>query len=101
MNNPEFLVSINVPPSIEAAIVDYLLMLDSERGFNSYQVSAHHHQDFGLSKSEQVTGRQKKIRFEIYVAEDALSELLSQLKKDFSGLGIQYWVVPVADNGLI
>jgi hypothetical protein len=101
MNNPEYLVTINVPPTIEGAVVDCLLILESERGFSSYPVSAHHHKNRGLSKSEQVTGRQKEIRFQIYVPEQALPELLAQLRQEFSGLGIQYWVLPVIENGII
>jgi len=54
-----------------------------------------------LSKSEQVTGRQKEIRFQVYVPEHALSELLEQLRQEFTGLGIQYWVLPVIENGII
>ncbi len=97
----EFLVTINVPPGIEGAIVDCLLVLESERGFSSFPVSSHQHKNHGLSKSEQVTGRQREIRFEIYVPEQALSDLLAQLRQEFSGLGIHYWVSPVIENGII
>jgi hypothetical protein len=83
-------------------VVDCLLVLESERGFSSFPVSSHQHKNHGLlSKSEQVTGRQKEIRFQIYVPEQALSELLAQLRQEFSGLGIQYWVLPVLENGII
>jgi hypothetical protein len=101
MSDKEYLVTINVPPSIEGAVVDCLLMLESERGFSSFPVSSHHHKNKGLSHSEQVTGRQKEIRFQIYVSEMALPEFLAQLRQEFSGLGIQYWVVPVIENGII
>lgn len=101
MNTKEYLVTINVPPGIEGAIVDCLLMLESERGFSSFPVSSHHHKNKGLSLSEQVTGRQKEIRFQIYVPEQALPELLSQLRQDFSGLGMQYWVLPVVEHGIL
>ncbi|NOT13296.1 MAG: DUF3240 family protein [Methylococcaceae bacterium] len=101
MNNTQFLVTINVPPMIEGAVVDCLLVLESEKGFSSFPVSAHQHKNQGLSKSEQVTGRQREIRFQIYVPDQALPELLSQLRQDFSGLGIQYWVTPVIENGII
>jgi len=102
MNNKLYLVTINVPPGIEGAIVDCLLVLESERSFSSFPVSSHHHKNHGLlSKSEQVTGRQKEIRFQVYVPEHALSELLEQLRQEFTGLGIQYWVLPVIENGII
>jgi Protein of unknown function (DUF3240) len=75
--------------------------LESERGFNSFPVNIHHHDSKGLSLSEQVSGRQKKIRFQIYVAEQALAGLLAQLRQEFSGSGIQYWVLPVLEHGVI
>jgi len=97
----EYLVTLNVPPALEEELVDSLLMLESEHGFSSFPVNAHHHENKGLSLAEQVTGRQKKIRFQMYVDEQDLAEFLAQLRQEFSGSGIQYWVLPVIENGLI
>lgn len=101
MNHNEFLITLNVPPSLEEAIVDCLLTFESEHGFSSLPVSAHDHRNEGLSLAEQVTGRQRKIRFQMYIARDDLSSLLDKLKADFSGAGIHYWVMPVIENGEI
>ncbi len=101
MNNKEYLVTLNVPPGLEELVVDCLLLLESEQGFSSFPVNAHHHENKGLSLAEQVSGRQKKIRFQMYVAEESLTTLLAQLKNEFSGAGIQYWVLPVIENGII
>jgi hypothetical protein len=101
MNCTEYLVTLNIPPSLEEMMVDSLLLLETEHGFSSLQVSAHHHVNKGLSLSEQVTGRQKRIRFQMYVPADQLPALLEQLRRDFSGSGIQYWVLPVIENGVI
>jgi hypothetical protein len=100
MNNKEYLVTLNVPPGLEELVVDCLLLLESEHGFSSFPVNAHHHDNQGLSLAEQVSGRQKKIRFQMYVAEQALPILLAQLRQEFSGAGIQYWVLPVLENGV-
>ncbi|MEQ1531370.1 MAG: DUF3240 family protein, partial [Methylococcales bacterium] len=62
-NIKEYLVTFNVPPSIEGMVVDCLLLLETARGFSSFPVSAHDHINRGLSIAEQVTGRQRKIRF--------------------------------------
>jgi hypothetical protein len=97
----EYLVTINVPPSLEEAIVDSLLMLEEELGFSSFTVNSHHHENKGLSLAEQVTGRQKRLRFQMYIDQNDLEPLVTHLKKDFSGSGIQYWVLPVIDNGVI
>lgn len=101
MNNKEYLVTLNVPPSLEEAVVDCLLTLESEHGFSSLTVYSHDHKNEGLSLAEQVSGRQKKIRFQMYVPEEGLSQLLAQLRGEFSGSGIKYWVLPVIESGLI
>jgi hypothetical protein len=101
MNGKEYLVTLNVPPSLEEAVVDCLLMLESEHGFCSFPVNSHDHKNEGLSLAEQVSGRQKKIRFQMYVPESGLTALLTQLREEFSGSGIKYWVLPVIENGVI
>lgn len=101
MNNKEYLVTLNIPPSLEEAIVDCLLMLESEHGFSSFPVNSHDHKNEGLSLAEQVSGRQKKIRFQMYVPEQGLVSLLAQLRTEFSGAGINYWVLPVIESGVI
>jgi hypothetical protein len=37
----------------------------------------------------------------MYVPVQELPALLAQLRSDFSGSGIQYWVLPVIENGVI
>lgn len=101
MNSKEYLVTLNVPPGLEEAVVDCLLMLESEHGFSSLPVNSHDHRNEGLSLAEQVSGRQEKIRFQMYVPEQGLAALLAQLRAEFSGSGIRYWVLPVVENGVI
>lgn len=101
MSEQEFLVTINVPPILEEAVVDCLLAIDSASGFNSFSINAHTSEHQGLSLAEQVAGRQKKIRFQMHVTEQQLSVLITQLKYSFSGAGIHYQVVPVLDSGTI
>ena len=101
MTSNEYLVTLNVPPSLEEAVVDSLLLLETEHGFSSFPVNAHHHVNKGLSLSEQVTGRQKRIRFQLYVSVEKLPDLVVKLREDFAGSGIQYWVLPVVENGVI
>ncbi len=101
MSRSEYLVTLNVLPSLEEMVVDSLLLLETEHGFSSFPVNAHHHVNNGLSLAEQVTGRQKRIRFQLYVSAEKLPDLITQLREDFSGSGIQYWVLPVIEHGLI
>ncbi|CCE21714.1 MULTISPECIES: DUF3240 family protein [Methylotuvimicrobium] len=101
MSSPEFLVTLNVAPDLEEAVVDCLLTLESEHGFSSLPVYSHDHRNVGLSLAEQVTGRQRKIRFQMYLPEQGLAELLDKLRGEFSGSGISYRVSPVLDSGVI
>ena len=101
MNSKEYLVTLNIPPSLEELMVDSLLMFEEDHGFSSFPVNAHHHINKGLSLAEQVTGRQKRIRFQMYVPVGELPALLEQIRQEFSGSGIQYWVLPVIENGVI
>lgn len=101
MSSKEYLVTLNVPTGLEEVIVDCLLTFESEHGFSSFPVYSHDHRNEGLSLAEQVSGRQKRFRFQMYVEEEVLSALLARLREEFSGAGIRYWVMPVLDNGTI
>lgn len=100
MNYTEFQVTLNVPPLLEDAMVDCLLAIDSD-GFSSLNVNAHTTNHEQMSLLEQVSGRQKMIRFEMYVKPSQLQPLLTHLKQTMHGAGIQYWVLPVLERGTI
>lgn len=99
MTHESYLVTINVPPGLEEAMVDCLLTFETAQGFSSFPVSAHDHRNQGLSLAEQVTGRQRKIRFQMYIDKQHLAALLTKLKADFPNTGMHYWVVPVLEQG--
>jgi hypothetical protein len=92
------LVILNAPSALEEAVVDCLLTLESEHGFSSFPVNAHHHENKGLSLAEQVTGRQTQVCFQIHIDEAGAKLLLKRLQEKFSGAGIQYWVLPMLEN---
>jgi hypothetical protein len=99
--NKDRLLILNAPSSLEEGVVDCLLTLESEHGFSSFPVNVHHHENKGLSLAEQVSGRQKQICFQIHIDEDGSRLLLKRLQQDFSGAGIQYWVLPMLENSEI
>jgi len=101
MSGQEYLVTLNVPPLLEEAVVDCLLSIEAADGFSSLAVNAHASGHEGLSLAEQVAGRQKQIRFQMYLPEQQLGVLTEQLKQCFSGSGIHYWVLPVLESGYI
>ncbi len=101
MKTQQFLVTLNIPLALEELMVDCLLTFESKHGFSSLAVNAHDHKHQKLSLVEQVSGQQKKIRFQMYINQQDLSLLLDKLTAEFSGSGIQYWVLPVIENGYI
>lgn len=97
--NTHYLMTFNVPPALEGMVVDYLLTLETTQGFSSFPVFAHHHENKGLSLAEQVTGRQKKVRFQLSVNADNLPTLLNDFKANFVNTGIHYWIAPIIEQG--
>ena len=100
MNN-DYVVTLNVPPTLEEMMVDCLLMFENEKGFSSLPVFAHHHENKGLSLAEQVTGRQKRLQFQLHVNAQDLEKLRARLREDFTGSDIQYWVTPILNQGVL
>jgi hypothetical protein len=101
MSAMDFLLTINVPPGLEENLVDCLLTFDKAPNFTSFPVSAHDHRHTALSAVDQVMGRQRKIRFQMYVEKHVLPALITRLKADFSGSGLDYWVIPIVEQGKI
>ncbi len=101
MKHDDYLITINVPPKLEESVADFLLSLEMSQGFSSFPISAHNRDNQNLSLAEQVIGRKRKICFQIYVDKNTIGCLLTKLKTDFSGSGLHYWIVPIAEHGII
>jgi hypothetical protein len=99
--NPFFLLTLIVPPTLEEPLVDWLLQFESESGFSTSPVNGHSSRHEGLTLAEQVSGRKKHIRFEMHVPEAEWRPLIEQLRRDFAGAGIHYWVSPVVTQGRV
>ncbi|QWF70701.1 DUF3240 family protein [Methylomonas paludis] len=99
MTHEDYLLTIDVPPSLEETLVDCLLGLDNVLKFSSFSSNAHDHLLQDLSLVEQVTGRQRKISFQIHVDKSGVAELINRLKTEFSGSGLHYWVIPIIVHG--
>jgi hypothetical protein len=95
----QVLVAITSPPSLESQIVDWLLSLNGGTGFSSVTVHGHSSHHDHLSIAEQVSGRQKRIEFEVQISGSRLSEFLDTLAADFAGSDLHYWVLPVLAQG--
>ncbi len=99
--NPQTLITLTASPSIEESLVDWLLEFTAHAGFTSYPVNGHSSREEGLSLAEKVAGRKKQIRFQMHIPNEELPHFLENLKRDFAGAGIHYWVSPLADAGHI
>ena len=97
----QYLLTLTVAPAIEESLVDWLLENQGQVGFTSFPVNGHSSQPEGLSLAEQVAGRQKQVRFQIHLDAERVPTLLTQLRRDFAGAGLYYWVSPVLDTGRI
>jgi hypothetical protein len=89
------LVTLTVSPAIESAVVDWLLDRPESAGFTSLPVSGHSARLEGLSAVEQVTGRQRRVQFQVHMAPAALDGFLAAARERFGGTDAHYWVVPI------
>ncbi len=75
----EFLLRLNIPPSLEEDMVDLLLSSEEITGYQSYPTRGHGRVG-AMSIAEQVAGRRDRIQFEIVLDEDVLESTLEMLK---------------------
>jgi hypothetical protein len=94
----EQLLRLNIPPSLEEDVVDFLLACKDIRGFQSTEVHGHG-QVGAMSIAEQVAGRRRRVQFEIVLDEDRTDELLERLRGAFPLRDVIYWVLPVSRSG--
>lgn len=92
-------LTLLAPVLLEEELVDALLETDFALEFTAGSVYAHASNDEVLSLVEQVTGRRRKIRFEIMVTETHLSALLESLGERLKGSGVHYTVRRVETAG--
>jgi hypothetical protein len=94
----EYLLRVNIPPSLEEDIVDLLLSSTDIKGYQSYPTRGHG-QVGAMSIAEQVAGRRDRVQFEIVLDGASLEPLLENLKKAFPVRDVIYWVLPVVQSG--
>ena len=96
MNQPTMLI-LDAPPALEDDVVDYLIEYSAIEEFSSF--TAYGHGGHGtMTVTEQVTGRRKRVRFEILMQEQDVPGLTQTLKQRF-GTDIRYWQLPVYGLG--
>lgn len=93
------LVVLNVPPSLEEAVVDWLLARHNSSGFTSQAVHGHSASHKDLTPAEQVSGRRGRLQFEVQMARASVDEFLNSASIKFGKADGRYWVLPVIVAG--
>lgn len=94
------LLVLNIDPAAEDDLVDYLLGLDSVDGFTSFPARGHGRHGSALSVAEQVTGRRKRVQFELVLDHTVVPAVLENLRADV-GRDITWWQSPIDASGRI
>lgn len=97
---PQGLLILIVPPTLEEMLVDILLIQKKITGFTSSKVSGHgtvHGEGEALSIVEQVTGRQQRLQFMMHAAVIDLKILVATLKAKFRCSDIHYILMPILE----
>lgn len=93
------LLVLNAAPALDEELIDYLLLQDCVAGFSSVTVYGHgQHHD--LSTAEQVTGKRKRVQYEMIVNAGDVGEILAGLAESV-GRDIVYWQLPVRNFGRV
>ena len=91
------LLALNIKPELEEDMVDYLLAREGVGGFTSYHARGHG-DHLNMSLSEQVSGRRKRLQFEILMDDSQVSGLLEGLTENV-GTDILYWTQSISEIG--
>lgn len=97
----ECLLVLIVTPSVENALVEWLLQRTDIAGFTSMPISGHGASVHSLSTAEQVAGRRRQVMFSMHLPEAAAREIVTAVRQQFGGSGMHYWMLPVLTAGHI
>ena len=95
----QVLVVLTGSPALESQLIDWLLLQEGGLGFTSSTVHGHSTQHDHLSIPEQVSGRQRRLQFQVQLNRNLLDEFLSKLAAEFAAADLHYWVVPLLAGG--
>ena len=95
----ETLLTIICPPSLEQNVTDWLLEREDIFGFTSMTTYGHGSDPQTLSLIEQVEGRKKQVMFQIQISSEKSNAAIKDLKQEFKGTRIHFWLVPVIESG--
>ena len=97
----EFNLTLLCPSTLEEKIIDALLILPQVVVFTSAPTAAHGLISGRLSVMEQVLGRALVTQVQVLLTAADKDVVLSVLERDFAGVGVRYWIMPVSQEGEI
>jgi len=98
-NAAQSMVTLNVPPSQEESVVDWLLSRRGDSGFTSHSVFGHSSDHDNLSLAEQVSGRQRRLQFLVQMSSESVIDFLREARDRFGSTNSHYLVVPMISGG--
>jgi len=93
------MLNLICPPSLEAAIVEWLLEQGDIPGFSSLPIAGHGSSEHSMTLAEQVTGRSRRVMFLIQLPQPVAERVLDDLASAFHGSGLHFWLTPVIRAG--
>lgn len=97
----ELCLTLICPPAVEEKILDLLLLSPDVTFFTSTATAAHGMAHEDLDQTEQVLGRARATKIQVFFAAGDKAALLDAIRQQFSGAGLRYWVTTVAETGEI
>ena len=89
------------PPAVEEKLIDLLLMSSDQIAFTSAPAAAYRVGANDLSELEQVQGRAFATAIQLICTDSDKAALLQNIRAQFAGTGVRYWVTPVIEAGEI
>lgn len=89
------------PPTVDEKLLDLLLMSPNTSIFTSASMAAHGLPLRDFNQTEKVLGRAFATQVQVIVRDADKAAVLEQIRQQFTGTGLRYWVTPVVEAGEI
>ena len=94
-----FTVTINLAPTLEERIIDWLLGRQDVDTFTGVTTYSHGASSGDFSVAEQVSGRRRRVELRVELKADVLDDWLAAFCERFSGADVSYFVAPILRAG--
>lgn len=97
----ELCLTLLCPSAIEEKLLDLLLMTPELKLFTSTPIAAHGLHFGEFNQTEQVLGRAFATQVQVLLDAEDKADLLQDIRQQFAGTGLRYWLSPVLEAGEI